>query len=105
MPDTEPINLDVTRESKVRTNLWLFIIAIVGAVSTYAIWRDMTEHNRDRIAENNQQERHFEATDARVLELEKRAVALERKIDKMDGNLEYLIKLQEREERRNFSKQ
>lgn len=97
----QTLDIDVTKDSKVRTNVWLLCILIAAVLFVYAYSREASENNRDRVRENLEQERHFVSTDARVVDLEKRQAVLERQYDRILYNLDYLREHQEREDRRN----
>jgi hypothetical protein len=98
--DSQPFNFDVQPTSKLRTNVWLFVILLSGSVTVYALWRDLAEADRDIESRDIQQEKHFVHSDARISELERRQTTVERQLDKIAAGVDYLRTREEYQQRR-----
>jgi len=81
-----PLNLDVSKTSRVISNVWALLVVLIGVIGIYAAWRDLRDSDRtqgDAILNNfvlaadryARQEKHFEFTDTRISELERKMTA------------------------------
>jgi len=105
-----PINLDIKRSSRVSSNLWALGILLVSVISAYAAWRDLRESDKTQAQEIVQtqttaneryvrQERHFEYSDARISDLEKKSAAAESLMGVIANDVGWLRRRQENQDR------
>lgn len=95
------LDLDVTKETRFRSNVWLLLLFIGVTLAAYASWRDVNEYNRDRVREHLQQERHLEYSDSRITDLERRLASTERLLDRIDEAVQYIKEQEQRRQRSN----
>lgn len=104
----KPFNFDISKSSKFNSNVWVLCVLIVFVIMAVTALRDLQETDRTTFKEilqmqkdsareqlellerDRRQEKHLEFADARIDQLERKSIAVERTVDVIANNVSWL---------------